>query len=936
MRRQLIPRLTANVEQKAVVYERRKQGSNQGETRDGKHTGERRRSVGNLKTSEKTEIAAKRAHSIGVLNTKGDPTQASNRSNIPFYTGSITRRTPVKMKVNQTHVPKQAEKRSPQDRVNISRSYERTFQYDKKPIQEKIPSTRSSVESRTKNKKESDYVSVKALIKQWSVPEKRKDQQDQPVHAGKYKNRRSLPAKFDASDVSYERRQLPHSKSVEENISYERKKDYMTKPNRSLEALSPSERNRESRGTKQTYVLENRQRRKSEPSNFSKRECEPKLIEKDKSSLMKSIDVNNDHYPKDQVKESVVEKSRTTKDMYAVPHLRQTDGKKIKGNYLERPLTKRISLPVCQKAEVKHVENYMDQKFIQRRDLQSIGKYATMPARQTRQNNEQITTAKKERGVEKIGDVNWEKMNQKANETSERTIEHPPRRSSTQKTSSSQRRLPSYKEALMPLEDADKADASKPSQSDKKKPKETEYVSMSQLHQRRARDNKGKSSTVTAREVDYSKGKRENSFKQHVTRVHAADIDRPILTSKDMQTNRSYEITQKRRNSHEKSATGKQIASLTNTSTGMSDIDARKSSSKKTVERSENKVNVKDENNNQLPVYDEVALETLLTSSQQMGDRDDSSKKGTNSERGSFVSQETISENDSQVLLNEYECLREKHKSSNARGVQYMNPKVTQPSTDQGGSNTPNVVHDRALLKLVAAEEKYWKDKAEKRDMDAKKENFRKEKEAKKVGNGKQERVNEMLREFKMHDQAERIDYSEITDTLRAEEEFLAQEAEKYLKRRFQEKSSAKPKLQQDVNQKLNESQKCKIPVRANPSGLHSILKTRPKKSPSVTSSDDINLKPEADQAYHHPKRILRSRSPVYICSGCRLPVEKDICLYVAELQSYWHEKCFCCSVCRCNLIQNEQTPKIRVMFSRIHCENCLSNKKTGGQSTMV
>ena len=860
----------------------------------------------------------------------------------------------MKLKVSQTHVPKQAEKRSPSARVNISRSYERAFEDDKKSMQEKIPSTRFNVGSRTKNKKDSDYVSVKALIKQWSVPDKENNTQVQPVHVGKYKNRRSLPAKFDASDLSSERKQLPHSKSVGENISYERKKDYMTKSDWSLEALSPSERNRESRDTKQSYFPEYRSRTKSESSTFSKRERDPKLIVRDRSSSVKNRDASNDHYPKDKIQESVVQKSRTTNETYAgVPHLRQNDGIKIKakGHYSERPLTKRISLPVTRKTEVRHVENYMDQMFIQptgasagRRDLQSIGKYATMPVRRTMLTDDQVTAAKKERGEEKIEDVNWGKINQKADEISERTFEHPPRRSSSQKTSSSQRRLPTYKEALTPLEDTDNVDAAKPNQSDNKKVKETEYVSMNQLKQRRAR-NKENPSIVTAREVDYSRGKRteENSFKQHGTQVHAAEIDRPISASKDMQTNKSYEMRQKRRNSHDKSASAKQAAALTNTSTGMgmSDVDARKSSSGKTADRIKNNVYIKDENDSQLPVYDGVALKTLLTSSQQRRNKNYSGKRGASNERDSFVSQETRSENESQILLNEYEHLKEIRKTMlgeniNDRGAQYLHPNATQPLTDQGGSNlgsnVPNIVHDRELLKLVAAEEKYWKDKAEKRDMDARKENSRKQKDAKKDENGKQERVNEMLREFRMHDQEKRVDYSAITDTLRAEEEFLAQEAEKYLKRRFQEKSSVKPTLHQNVSQQFNESEKNKSPVGANPSGLHSILKTRQKKSSSVTSSDDINLKPEADQAYHHsnPKRILRSRSPVYICSGCRLPVEKDICLYVAELQSYWHEKCFCCSVCRCNLIQNEQTPKIRVMFSRIHCENCLSNKKTG------
>lgn len=883
-----------------------------------------------------------------------------------MYTGSITRRTPAN--VSQSNIPKKPAIHYSQEPVKTNRT-ERSFQYDTKPIiKGKTPSSHSAVRGRSKNKKDSDYVSVRALITQWSGPDAKRDIQSQPIQEEKYKNRRSLPANFDASDILSEKKELPHSKSVAEAVHYKSQRNYISTSDWSLDARSPSVINRGSPDRKQDYVVENRTRRKSEPSTYSSREYGPALIERNRSSSMKNNDDFNNRDFKDKARESLVRKSETTQDMYAaIPYAQQQKPQKekerdmkSKDHYSEHPVKSRKSFPLIQKAEVKHVVNYVDQKFYQpkngasvdRRKLESISKYATMPARRTRVSRNEFIGGKNESEGEreKVTDVNWDKMNRKADEKSEKEIKHIPKRSSSERGSSPHRRLPTYEEAIVPLQETDLVDAAKKSQIDNK-----DYVSVELLQQKRAR-NKGKPYTVTAKGHDYLTQKptvNENISKQHVTQVYASELVHPNLSSKD--ATRNCEMIPKRRYSQERSKdfpSVKQTAASTNKSMGTSEFDARKSSSEKTPHQNESNVYVKDVNNNQLLVYDGKALKTLLTSPQQRSSKNYSNRKSFEKDNQSSitkvadpVSKYTKPKKENQDILNEYEHLREEQKTildadfKDRSRLTRMDPNVAQQFSSQGGVSFSNVVHEGELLQLVAAEEKYWKDKIERKDKVERKETSAKQKEIKKVGNEKQERVNEMLQEFKKHDQRGKIDYSEITDTLRAEEEFLAQEAEKLLKQRFQEKAAIKPTLttrdpQFDAKEHYNDSTKPKSPVEGTSSGLHSILKpsSRQKKPPSVTSSDDINLKPEADQAYHHnhPKRILHCRSPVYICSGCRLPVERDICLYVAELQSYWHEKCFRCSVCHSNLIQNEQTPKIRVMFSRIHCENCLSNKKTG------
>jgi hypothetical protein len=784
---------------------------------------------------------------------------------------------------------------------------------------------------------DSDYVSVKALIKQWSGPDAKKEVQRQPIHEEKYKNRRSLPANFDASDILATNKEQPPSKSVTEAVHDKNRRNNMFTSDWSLHAGLHSATNRNSPDRNQDYSVENRRRRKSEPLNYSSREYDPALVEKYRSSSMKNKE-NRDL--KNRGKETMVKKSETTQNTsagisYSQLQSRKEMGKdmKSKNHYSGHPhvTSARNPLPYAQKTKVKHIENYMDQKFYQskntsavnERKMGSTGKYATMPARRTK--NENIDK-KKERNRDHF---NLDNTNRKVEGKPEKTSEHPPR--CLREQSSLSHRLPTYQEAIVPLQETSLVNATN-SQNDGKKLMGKEYVSVELLQQKRERD-KRKLSTVTASGTQRATVN-ENVSKQRTTQVYATEMDHPIPTSNSDPIPRKYHMTPN-------VSSVKKIAASTNKP--LETLDPVKSHVDK-VQYHESTQHPKDMNNNTLPVYDGKTLKTFLTS-QQRNSKSNSNRRSFERDsrskvEDSFISKDSKPIKENKHILNEFEHLKQEQKTIldadfKDRSRTHMDPNMAQQFTSQGGVSFTNIVHEGQLLQLVAAEEKYWKDMVGRNEMSTK------QKEMKKVGNEKQERVKEMLREFKIHDKKEKIDYSEITDTLRAEEEFLAQEAEKLLKQRFHEKSATKPSLrttkkhlQFDVKQQNNDSTIPSSPVEANSSGLHSILKpsSRQKKPSSITSSDEINLKPEADQAYHHnyPKRILRSKLPVYMCSGCRLPVERDICLYVAELQSYWHEKCFRCSVCHSNLIKNEQTPKIRVMFSRIHCENCLSNKKTG------
>ena len=890
-----------------------------------------------------------------MLNTKRDH-RPSTEQNFPFYTGSITRRTPVHSSTQGA-----VKSYSAQDRVNSNRT-ERSFQYDTKPIiKDKTPPSHSIASPQNKSKskkKDSDYVSVKALIKQWSVPDTKSETPNQPVFEENYKNRRSLPANFDASEIFSEKKN-----SAAEDMHHKRQREYISKSDWSLETRPSSEKSHGLSNMKQDYVVENRTRRKSEPSAYSEREYDPVLIGRNKSSSVKHKEYSSNRDVRNNEKENIVTRSTATRDVYAANTFltKQLEDQmekdvKSKDDYAKHPVMARKSFPLTHHTKVNYTEDYKNQTFYQpdkgasvvRHNLESTGKYATMPSKGKRENHHKTTSGMdgKERET-KHSDAHLGNIYRKADEISGKATEKPPKRSTSERISSTHRRLPTYEEAILPLKETEyEEDGATKRQINNKSVIEKDYVSLELLQQKRERI-KGNPSIIMAKRTDYSTthklGTSEKISRQYASHVYASEPVLPTLPAKDEA--RSHKLIPKRRNSQERIKNSLMPHSVASANTSMfySNVDAKKTLSKQAPQADKDTSRVKDFNNNKLPVYDGDALKTMLTTQQfskNNSDRRKSIERDSRSKVDSpFVSENARQKKEHKEALKKYESLTKEQITSfdldfKDRRRNIADQNVARQLTKQEGDGSSNV-QEGDLLELVAAEEKYWKGKVERKEKNGGKETPSQQKEIKEVGDKKQERVHKMLQEFKMHDGKAKIDYSELTDTLRAEEEYLAQEAEKILKQRFKDKSVIKATNtpQTDMKQQDNDSTKSKSSVEGTKPGLHSILKTRSrsKKRAGVTSPEDINLKPEADQAYHNqPKKLLRSRSPVYICSGCRLPVEKDICLYVAELQSYWHEKCFRCSVCHSNLIQNEQTPRIRVMFSRIHCEKCLSNKGTG------
>lgn len=685
-----------------------------------------------------------------------------------------------------------------------------------------------------------------------------------------------------------------------------------------------SERNHLSSERKENYSEDNRVRRKSDPATYN----DPAIAERNKPSSI----TNKDKFKSDdRSRINAFKISETIQDVHdAFSYSSQKkSAKDLKSKVhprSEHSTTSKKSL--MQKAEVKHVENYVEQKYYQPKTgtstdgqkLESIGKYATMQARPRKPSHGTMSGRRKR---EQASYVSSNRMKSKLEERNEKAIYHNPSRYSSEKSSLSYRPFPNYQGSTAPLQNKNVVDVVKTRMADNKKETDRDYVPVELIHQKRTRDRKN-----SPKRHDYLAQKPLVNEKSTEKNTEATETAHPILIygNHEIKPKHRYLLGRKKDLPFQKQNV---------TYTGASQLDVRKSPDKHV-----SNVHVKGVNKNELPAYDGELLKRLLISHQR-NTRNDSNESRSLKERdkgeNSSPSKNATPRNQNNAY--QYEQFRKAQITS--LDADFENRTRTNPAKNVAFSN---VAHEGEILQLLAEEEKYWKDKINKKGNPEKKDAHAKQEETRKTGIDKQERVKKILPELQVRDQKQKVDYSEITDTLRAEEEFLAQKAEKLLKQRFRENETKamRPRLasRYDSIQHSNAGDRSKnaSPVDYSSSGLDSSLITISEKSPSVTSSDDFNLKPEAEQAYQQnpSKKILRIRSPVYICSGCLLPVQRDICLYVAELQSYWHEKCFRCSVCHSSLIQSDKTPKIRVMYSRIHCENCLSSKKTGEQNIQI
>lgn len=916
------------------------------------------RSVTNPLSSRGFPEKARRAYSSGALAAVND--ERTNKAKVERYypTGSITKRTPIKEAQPVVQKEKVAQCGNSQI-VSISGVKHRSgqsFQYDKKPVVDEQKKKLGAHTSKHKSAKNNECVSVTTLIQQWSSKEGKVNEQDKTSDSAST-NRRSLPASFamNSNLPANDEPQLRRSESLSTYMYDKTQANYPAKTSGLQGEKS------ESRSTGHTTVT----RRKSEPVKIH------------------TTSDHSVHPPPEKKKEGTDRNERSSW------YQKAETAKKEKWM---SPDTKRYPPnSSCQSLSEKEIQSEYHCPKESVVDRNAIGKYATMPIRQrkTDRANQSIKkneTKKAERGFEN-------KKDDLIGANSKADLPH----SSTNRLQGKKhsfRHLPSYAEAIIPLHETEVSEEPTGGKQEKLRIERNSTTSATH-HFISPKDQSLNGKTKELRNQETKQPIQENVVKQHV--LDAKTV--PELDSLFSVNNLEKEATKRSEKSvnsnnqpgglsvpvvsktvgHYNSVTSQNESNKFSSSVIKSSNPMTQSSHSKNITDGVKQVSSnRDINNNLSSTYDNQLQKTMLAPRQRRrGSASSKDEKDIVQEDTKRRNDGSFSQKSRYVKINEVEDLKEQERlrqqqkiildeDFKQRGSSRMTPDVIQQLTRQDGMSFSNVVHDKELVELVAAEEKYWKEKIEKKDQIS--ENGKKKKLEK--TDEKQQRVDEMLREFKLHDRKDstRVGYSEMTDTLRAEEEFLAQEAEKLLKLRFQEKSVTSPpgtsKLSQvdgkceqetpsnDETKLIKSSTKYNLTgpllektkqeydnVNMNTDSSRSLVTTVPptSKPSSSTSPDDIKLQPEADQAYHNqPRRISRSTIPVYMCSGCRLPVQRNICLFVSELQSYWHEKCFRCSVCHSNLIRGRSTPKIRVMFSQIHCENCLSNKKTGESSVLT
>ena len=994
---------------------------------------------------------ARRAHSSGALVVvNNEKPSSANKVKTYHSVGSITRRTPVK--IAQSHAQKDSEKHDYRhlhfNTSSVKNHPEHSFQNNNKTV---INNGRRPALSRTnagkrKSDKKSEYVSVATLIQQWSSAEVQ-EKIPAKLSSGSKTNRRSLPANFPrnnnlsgddepqlrraksitADTYSKIRNDCPHKTSTANRSTATglQGKGYQPRGDvRHRQAQHSAVTRRAAEPIKNyattdssTISLESKMKGSSIPEADNNYQNEIIVNEKRTSQATKTHQANS---PFDLLSDSEREKFRDGKTGNHNPKEFVVDNRRrsepINKNSFDLTPSERAQLGSSGSygnSDVHHHKQPNESIRDHWRNTQPFGKYATMPARQ-RKDYENESIGKNERKAELgTGRDDWTSSNREDTRRKDKSVHHPNlSNNNMKKKKPSLRRLPTYEEAIEPLQGTDLRDGNERCEGTQ---------NPSEIEQPSTRTPLYLFLDPSEPSIDDKRNKiqgleRKRSVKETVIKQSVLPIKNTVEFDSLFRTNDSLETEAKRRYEkhyllasngrseklhhqtsnarseklHHQTSNELRKSPLENKAikqndtvvfpnefTHKSSSSNRKSSkitshvsySKDETDKEEEISLSRDDNNNTLSDYDEQTLKVLLASQQRRRGREvkrgeDFAKVEENKRKDLPTSQGSTAKRENKVA-SVNELLKQQQKSIldedfKQRERSRMTPDVDQEFNKQDDVSFSSVVHDTELVELVAAEEKYWKEKVEKKSKVT--EDYRK-----KLGkaNEKQKRVDEMLREYKLHEKrdSKHIDYSEMTDTLRAEEEYLAQEAEKLLKQRFQEKFDTKnPVLTTKVSQMHTKSEHKIHPVgvrdtkslikrsltgypgmknrerfdhvNVNKVTSRSIVSpvpiSRRIKSPSI-SSDDINLKPEVDQAYHKQTRIIsRSRSPVYVCSGCRLPVERDICLYVSELQSYWHEKCFRCSVCHSNLIRGRSTPKIRVMYSRIHCENCISNRKTG------
>ena len=317
--------------------------------------------------------------------------------------------------------------------------------------------------------------------------------------------------------------------------------------------------------------------------------------------------------------------------------------------------------------------------------------------------------------------------------------------------------------------------------------------------------------------------------------------------------------------------------------------------------------------------------------------------------------------------------------------VDYSEDTETQREVEQQQSQDKGNVSDEDLAKVVAAEEDYWHKKMEKK---ARQQNKEASHERPRRSDDLQPRVNgiDFVGEDKaVHREYKDPDHEARLRKLKAEEEFMAQEADRLVRERAALKQQTqveepviapveKPSVEFTVNEEalksiLAEDNRGEDSVDENRNRylskknileqvdvVYSDEEYPPQKETELREWDNIS-KPQAQvlpiNGYHNESKaypeaqhgdfsensgtdpevngfegysiyetFIHGESNHVICMSCGTSIEKSAAMYIAELDRYWHVNCFSCVVCR-TWFGDEYSPVLHITDSMLHCERC-------------
>ncbi|XP_046853298.1 probable WRKY transcription factor protein 1 [Xenia sp. Carnegie-2017] len=860
-------------------------------------------------SNENTMTPATKARYFGgsdsrLHNADSQPIHTSKpETKVQFNHGSVTRRTPVKVSEIKKTIPTSVH--------SSSRS-----SMDKAP------------QHRRKNKLNNKNISVNSLVKQRSGQDDKKAfSSPKTAYDDNTKNKHQLLADLNSNDILYPKKSQPHRTG---NISILLKQNGLNVSStqntevKTHHSLNNSKNNLCADEIRDFLIPENEKlsngliQTRSEHFVYSQGERQLSNSEKIQSSFMTNRE-NHIHQKSTEEKTKIAQVSFALNESQSTPkgqtehaNLPQLKKNKLEQNNLSSNeiINKRLLVEQHMKREKE--EECVNESLLEPHQVQQLSKLNSLEKISSKSSFQRESSFPLTQKIENPLDNTWDEKNcfdihspyqNNPNVVSNTTKSEGgvnkaklPIENDYQSKSSLEkkfkRRLPTYDEAVVSKIEAENVYSVKPKREQIKVNQPREQL---QLHKHNVND---KLSSTTS-ELNHSS--------KSVSKTKSRSLNN-LVQSKN--TDLQHETTKRR-------------------------FSLEKNKEKLSPSHSSNHTNSHFTENEQ-PIYDGETLKSLLNTQEQL-DKKPADLLNSRIEHRKLRKDANVLRNGELKTKDDetdYEILKSEQKAVldldfKDRTKIHTDKSMAKQFAASNEVNFSDVTEESKILQLVEAEEKYWKSKIEKKEKNEKRDSQAFE-EMKK----RKERQMKMLFQIENADQNKEIDYSEITDTLRAEEEFFAQEAEKLLKQRSNNNSTVKiTKNIQSNKERSSNNKKDSFQHQPSSPKIQSILKRPQTSSSSVSSHDDATSKLDIEymSQYNHLKKISSYRSSLYTCSGCHLPIEKDICYHVPELNSYWHQKCFRCSVCHSNLIQTDkETPMIRVLFSQILCQNCSSNSKTG------